>query len=449
MSPSGKGVYYTRRSNGTRPDRQSTRIFYNLGMLVDASAAIDAVYRSDWGRIVATLIRLVGDFDVAEEAAQEAFAAAVNDWRVSGVPESPRAWVTQTARHKAIDRIRRRAKFEEIVKERAAAGLSRASEEPDDDTNEIPDDRLRLIFTCCHPALAPEAQVALTLRMLGGLETDEIARAFLVSVPTMAQRLVRAKDKIRNAGIPYAVPGTQDLPARLDAVLTVIYLIFNEGYTATRGEALVRTDLCAEAIRLGRLVRTLLAPQPPAEATGLVALMLLHDSRRAARLDEAGDLILLEEQARDRWDQQQIAEALPLVAEALRGGPGPFALQAAIAAQHCRAARAEDTDWKQILNLYDLLERMQPSPIVSLNRAVAVAMADGPQPALALIDALAATGDLDSYHLLYAARADLLRRSGSWAEAAKSYRQALALVTNDSERRFLERRLREVQSPQA
>ena len=263
----------------------------------------------------------------------------------------------------------------------------------------------------------------------------------------MAQRLVRAKRKIRDAGIPYTVPDTNDMPARLDAVLTVIYLIFNEGYAATRGEPLVRADLCAEAIRLGRLVRTLMAPQPPAEATALVALMLLHDSRRDARLDEAGDLVLLEEQDRSRWDQQQIAEALPLVEEALRGGPGPFALQAAIAALHCQAARAEDTDWPQIVRLYDLLERLQPSPIVSLNRAVAVAMVDGPQPALALIDALAADGDLDGYHLLHAARADLLRRIGSSAEAAKSYTRALALVTNDSERRFLERRLREVQPP--
>ena len=273
-------------------------------MLANANAAIDAVYRSDWGRIVATLIRLIGDFDVAEEAAQEAFAAAVDQWPASGVPEFPRAWIIQTARHKAIDRIRRRTRFEEKLESYAASGLIPTIEEPDYDTSEIPDDRLRLIFTCCHPALALEAQVALTLRMLGGLETDEIARAFLVPAATMAQRLVRAKRKIRDAGIPYTVPDTNDMPARLDAVLTVIYLIFNEGYAATRGEPLVRADLCAEAIRLGRLVRTLMAPQPPAEATALVALMLLHDSRRDARLDEAGDLVLLEEQDRSRWDQQ-------------------------------------------------------------------------------------------------------------------------------------------------
>ena len=293
-----------------------------------------------------------------------------------------------------------------------------------------------------------EAQVALTLRTLGGLETDEIARAFLVPAPTMAQRLVRAKRKIRDARIPYAVPGTNDMPERLDAVLTVIYLIFNEGYATTRGGPLVRTDLCAEAIRLGRLVRALISP-PPAEVTGLVALMLLHDARRDARLDEAGDLIVLEEQDRSRWDRRQIDDALPLVEESLRGGPGPYAVQAAIAALHCQAARSEDTDWPQILELYDLLDRLQPSPIVSLNRAVAVAMVRGAEPALELIDALEAAGDLDSYHLLHSARADLLRRIGSREEAAKSYARALELVTNDSERRFLDRRLREVQSMRA
>ncbi len=414
----------------------------------DADEAVEALYRSDWGRIVAALIRLVGDFELAEEAAQEAFAAAVDQWRTAGIPEFPRAWIIQTARHKAIDRIRRLALHKEKVESYAASASSQTVlDEPDYDTNEIPDDRLRLIFTCCHPALAPEAQIALTLRTLGGLDTDEIARAFLVPTPTMAQRLVRAQRKIRDARIPYAVPGTNDMPERLEAVLTVIYLIFNEGYASTRGGPHVRTDLCQEAIRLGRLVRTLTSPQPPPEVAGLVALMLLHDARRDARLDSSGDLVILEDQDRSRWNQPQIVEALPLVEEAFQGEPGPFAVQAAIAALHCQAARAEDTDWPQILRLYDLLERLQPSPIVSLNRAVAVAMAVGPRPALALIDALAASGDLDDYHLLYSARADLLRRLGSMEEAARAYTKALALVANDSERRFLERRLREVQSP--
>src|SRR3989449_1219727 len=411
-------------------------------MRPDANAAVDAVYRSDWGRIVATLIRLVRDFDVAEEAAQEAFAAAVDQWRVSGIPEFPRAWIIQTARHKAIDRIRRRTRFAEKLDAYTAAGAS-LTVAPEFDPGDIPDDRLRLIFTCCHPALALEAQVALTLRTLGGLETDEIARAFLVPTATMAQRLVRAKGKIRDAGIPYTVPDTKDMPARLDAVLTVIYLVFTEGYAATRGEALVRTDLCAEAIRLGRLVRALMGPPAPAEATALLALMLLHDSRREARLDEAGDLVILEEQDRRRWNQRQIAEALPLVEEALRGGPGPFALQAAIAALHCQAARPEDTDRPQIVRLYNLLRRLQPSPSVYLNRAAAVAMAESPKSALVLIDALTAAGDLDRYYLLNSARADLLRRLGSRAEAARSYTRAIELCTNDAERRFLARRLRE------
>src|SRR6478752_3384151 len=348
------------------------------------NSAVDDLYRSDWGRIVATLIRYFGDFEVAEEAAQEAFAIAVDQWRAEGVPEYPRAWIIQTAKHKAIDRLRRQTRFEEKVASYAASGLIETTVEPNYDTDEIPDDRLRLIFTYCHPALSLDAQVALTLRTLGGLETDEIARAFLVPATTMAQRLVRAKRKIRDAGIPYIVPDTGDMAARLDAVLTVIYLVFNEGYAATRGGPLVRTDLCAEAIRLGRLVRTLLEPQPPAEATALLALMLLQDARREARLDERGDLVILEEQDRSRWNHGQIAEALPLVREAFRGAVGPYALQAAIAAVHCESARPEDTDWKQIVQLYDLLERVQPSPVVSLNRAVAVAMADGPQPALEL-----------------------------------------------------------------
>src|SRR5881409_184951 len=410
--------------------------------VLGANAVVDAVYRADWGRIVATLIRQVGDFELAEEAAQEAFTSAVDQWPRAGIPDVPRAWIIQTARHKAIDRIRRRARFADKL-DAYAAESHQMVEEPDYDPDEIPDDRLRLVFTCCHPALALEAQVALTLRTLGGLETDEIARAFLVPVATMAQRLVRAKGKIRDAGIPYSVPDTRELAARLDAVLTVIYLIFTEGYAPTRGERLVRTDLCAEAIRLGRLVRALMSP-PPAEATGLLALMLLHDSRREARLDEAGDLVLLEDQDRRRWNRAQIAEALPLVAEALRGGPSAFALQAAIASLHCQAARPEATDWPQIVRLYDLLARAQPSPIVFLNRAAAVAMVQGPRAALTLIDELAAGNELDRYHLLHAARADLLRRLGANAEAASSYARALLLVTNDAERRFLERRLREV-----
>jgi RNA polymerase sigma-70 factor (ECF subfamily) len=427
-------------SNGEPRNRHLGQKYLQSGMSSGPDAVVDELWRSDWGRILATLIRLVGDFQVAEDAVQEAFTAAVDQWRTSGVPESPRAWIIQTARHKAIDQIRRRARFEEQLESYAESVPSPvAPAEP-----EIPDDRLRLIFTCCHPALSTEAQVALTLRTLGGLETDQIARAFLVPEATMAQRLVRAKRKIRDARIPYAVPDASELPERLDAVLTVIYLVFNEGYAATRGETLARTDLCAEAIRLGHLIRTLMSPRPQAEATGLVALMLLHDSRRAARLDEAGDLVVLEEQDRRRWDRRKIAEALPLVEEALRGGPGPFALQAAIAALHCQAAWPEDTDWPQIVRLYDVLERQQPSPIVALNRAVAVAMVEGPRQGLALIDALAASGDLDHYHLLHAARADLLRRIGSSQEAAKSYARALALVSNESERRFLQRRLREL-----
>jgi RNA polymerase sigma-70 factor (ECF subfamily) len=418
-------------------------------MIANAIATVETVYRADWGRIVATLIGLVGDFELAEECAQEAFTAAVDQWPAAGVPEFPRAWIIQTAKHKAIDRLRRGRRYAEKLESYSTSGFVRLMEEPDYDKNEIADERLRLIFTCCHPALALEAQVALTLRTLCGLETDEIARAFLTSSATMAQRLVRAKRKIRDARIPYVVPEADDVAARLDAVLTVIYLVFNEGYVVTRGESLLRTDLCSEAIRLGRLIVALMAPRPPVEAKALLALMLLHDARRDARLDESGEIVTLEAQDRSRWNQDQIAEALPLVEEALRETPGPFTLQAAIAAVHCRGARPEDTDWPEVVKLYDHLERVQPSPIVSLNRAVAVAMAEGPRVGLALIDALAATNDLNDYHLLHAARADLLRRAGSHEEAAKSYRKALALVTNDSERRYLQRRLREVQSPAA
>ena len=416
-------------------------------MLPNANVAVDSVYRTDWGRIVATLIRQFGDFELAEDAAQEAFTAAIDQWRTDGVPESPSAWIIQTAKHKAIDRLRRQTRLKEKLETHPEFFPSEIVDEPNFNYGEIPDDRLRLIFTCCHPALALEAQVALTLRTLGGLQTDEIARAFLVPPTTMAQRLVRAKRKIRDAGIPYIVPDTSDMPARLDGVLSAIYLVFTEGYAATRGQPLIRADLCAEAIRLARLVRTLLEPNPPAEATALLALMLLHDSRREARLDEAGDLVVLEEQDRDRWNKKQISEALALVDEALLGTPGPYALEAAIAAEHCKAARAEDTNWRRIVYLYDLLHQLLPSPVVALNRAVAVAMADGPRAGLTLIDELAASGELDEYHLLHAARADMLRRLGSNAEAAENYELALTLASNDSERRFLERRLREVRTP--
>jgi RNA polymerase sigma-70 factor (ECF subfamily) len=416
-------------------------------MSPNSNIAVDAVYRSDWGRIVATLIRQFGDFELAEDAAQEAFTAAVDQWRVEGVPDSPRAWIIQTAKHKAIDRLRRQTRLKEKLEAHPEFFPSDIIDEPAFNYGEIPDDRLRLIFTCCHPALALEAQVALTLRTLGGLQTDEIARAFLVPTATMAQRLVRAKRKIRDAGIPFTVPDTSDMPERLDAVLTAIYLIFSEGYAATRGQPLIRADLCTEAIRLGRLVRKLLEPNPPAEATALVALMLLHDSRREARLDEAGDLVVLEEQDRSRWNTEQIAEALTFVDEALSSTPGPFTLEAAIAAEHCKAERADATNWLRIVALYDVLQQLLPSPVVALNRAVAIAMARGPQAGLALINDIAASGELEDYHLLHAARADMLRRLGSNAEAAESYELALSLATNDSERRFLERRLREVRAP--
>jgi len=418
-------------------------------MISTAHATVEATYQSDWGRIVATLIRSFGDFDVAEEAAQEAFAAATTQWANEGVPDSPAAWIIQTAKHKAIDRLRRQTRFQEKI-ESYALEVDWTTEQPDPFSHQIPDDRLRLIFTCCHPALAPESQVALTLRTLCGLQTEEIARAFLVPAPTMAQRLVRAKKKIREAKIPYKVPETAEIPERVHAVLTIIYLVFNEGYASTQGEQLMRSDLCAEAIRLARFVRMLMAPYPPAEVTGLLALMLLHDSRRDARVDSSGDLVVLEEQDRTLWNQDQIGEALPLVRQALIApDAGSFTLQAAIAAEHCRAVRAEDTDWHQIVFFYDRLGLLQPSPIVSLNRAVAVAMAEGTERGLSLIDEILASGDLDDYHLLHAARADMLRRTGAYAEAARNYERALALVTNESERRFLERRLREVSAVSA
>jgi RNA polymerase sigma-70 factor, ECF subfamily len=414
-------------------------------MPVDAASAVESVYRSDWGRIVATLISLLGDFELAEEYAQEAFTAALDQWAVSGIPDSPRAWIISTARHKAIDRLRRQTLFTEKLQPQLAHELPSTVEHPEFEKDEIPDERLRLIFTCCHPSLAQEAQVALTLRTLCGLETDEIARSFLVPIATMAQRLVRAKRKIRDARIPYEVPSTSELAERLDAVLSVIYFVFNEGYAATRGDRLIRADLCGEAIRLGRIVRTLMSPRPPAEITGLLALMLLHDARRDAREDEAGEIVLLENQDRSRWNQTQIAEALPLVTEGLAGSPGPYALQAAIAAEHCKAARAKETNWREIVRLYRELELVTPSPVVSLNRAVAVAMAESPNAALTIIDGLANQGDLETYHLFHAARADLLRRIGSRKEAVKSYLRAIELTNNQREKTYLERRLREVE----
>jgi RNA polymerase sigma-70 factor, ECF subfamily len=404
--------------------------------------SVDAVYRAESRKVLATLIRLLGDFDLAEEALHDAFTAALDQWPKQGVPNNPRAWLISTGRFKAIDAMRRRARFDASVAALAQFLDSTTCDPTEWDNEGVEDDRLRLIFTCCHPALLPEACVALTLREVCGLTTEEIARAFLIAPSTLAQRIVRAKAKIRDARIPYQVPSPAELADRLDAVLQVVYLVFNEGYSASSGESLTRADLSAEAIRLGRLVVELL-PEP--EAMGLLALMLLQESRRVARTSPAGDLVLLDDQDRSLWDRDQIAEGKALVERALSSRRfGPYTLQAAIASVHAEAPNTAATDWAQIVGLYDVLARVEPSPVVELNRAVAVAMRDGPLAGLELIDAILARNDLVDYHLAHSARADMCRRLGRTAEARASHQKALALARQEPERRFLERRLREL-----
>jgi RNA polymerase sigma-70 factor (ECF subfamily) len=410
-------------------------------MSASTAATVEAVYRAESRRVFATLIRLLGDFDLAEEALHEAFRAALEQWPREGVPENPRAWLVSAGRFKAIDGIRKNARLDPLDED-AAEQLVSPDDPADWDREGIEDDRLRLVFTCCHPALQPDAQVALTLREVCGLTTVEIAHAFLTGAPTLAQRIVRAKNKIRDAKIPYQVPAQEDLPDRLDSVLRVIYLVFNEGYTASSGGSLTRQDLSAEAIRLARLLVELL-PQP--EALGLLALMLLHESRRAARATPAGDLILLEQQDRSLWNQALIAEGSVLVGRALATrNIGAYTIQAAISAVHAAAPNAAATDWNQIVGLYDVLTRAEPSPVVELNRAVAVAMRDGPAAGLALIDAILGRGELSDYRLAHAARADLCRRLGKTAEAKAAYQRALDLTRQEPERRFLERRIAEL-----